>query len=153
MAIHFVSVQWSKKLHHPGRGELVPIVSSRSQSAKNWLLCLHDATDGCSCSCWRLGTASSAALSLSAMSAPNQDPRSTFVHFKGCAKGWVAQKSLYTASGTRSVIEVLFISFQRFLLQTFPCLAAQQLQYSQPACGTLRQTFNLTLRLTQLSFA
>ena len=31
-----------------------------------------------------------------------------------------------TAGGTRSVIEVLFIFFQKFLLQIFPCPAAQQ---------------------------
>ena len=31
-----------------------------------------------------------------------------------------------TAGGTRSVIEVLFIFFRKFLLQIFPFLAAQQ---------------------------
>ena len=32
-----------------------------------------------------------------------------------------------TASGIRSVVEILFISFEKFLLQFLSCLAAQQL--------------------------
>ena len=39
----------------------------------------------------------------------------------------VSKDCYTTAGGTRSVIEVLFISFQKFLLYFFPCLAAQHL--------------------------
>ena len=52
--------------------------------------------------------------------------------------------AISTAGGVWTDIEVLFISFQKFLLQYFPCLAAQRQQYCLPDCGTLRQSLGLT---------
>ena len=57
--------------------------------------------------------------------------------------------ALCTASGTRSVTEVLFIYFEKFLLQFLSCLSAQQLQHAPTAYGTFRITFDKTSRLTQ----
>ena len=39
----------------------------------------------------------------------------------------------------------MFISFQKFLLQFFFCLAAQQLYHGPSACGTRKKTFDKTL--------
>ena len=55
---------------------------------------------------------------------PNMEPyRLLGPHYQLC-NGLITTS---TNGGTRSVMEVLFISFQKFLLQFFSCLAAQQL--------------------------
>ena len=58
------------------------------------------------------------------------------------------KNNICTASGTRSVIEVLFVSFEKFLLQFLSCLAAQQLEHAPTAYGTFRINFDKTLPLT-----
>ena len=53
-----------------------------------------------------------------------------------------------TAGATRSDIEVLFISFWKFLEHFVPCLAGQQLWYGPSAGANLVKTFYQTLRQT-----